>query len=195
MLRMFVIVMGVSGSGKTTVGVALAQAVGCPFYDGDDFHPPDNVAKMAAGSPLDDDDRVGWLASLANVIRSALSRGENGVIACSALKNRYRSVLQAAAPDPRQVRFVYLKGDYAAIFARMQGRYGHYMKSGMLQSQFDALEEPDDVTTVDIALELDEKIRQIMEQLMDPTTRASVGAYALDGVDLGVTSRSLTEMP
>jgi gluconokinase len=118
---------------------------------------------MIAGIPLDDDDRAGWLDALAAVIRQGLSRTESGVIACSALKQRYRAALQAAAPAPGQVRFVYLKGDYATIFARMQSRPGHYMKSGMLQSQFDALEEPGDAITVDVSLELDEIVHRIVE--------------------------------
>jgi gluconokinase len=159
----FVIVMGVAGSGKTTVGVALAQTLRCPFYDGDDYHPSTNAAKMIAGIPLDDDDRAGWLDALAAVIRQGLSRNENGVIACSALKQRYRTALQAAASTPGQVRFVYLKGDYALIFARMQSRQGHYMKSGMLQSQFDTLEEPSDAIIVDVSLELDEIVHRIVE--------------------------------
>lgn len=163
---MFVIVMGVSGSGKTTVGAALAQALGCPFYDGDDFHPAANVAKMAAGCPLDDDDRAAWLASIGEVIRAGLSRGENGVIACSALKRRYREALRACGP----VKFVYLKGDYETILTRMQSRQGHYMKPAMLTSQFDDLEEPVDAVTVEIALDLDEKIARIMDHRMDELT-------------------------
>ncbi len=162
---MFVIVMGVSGCGKTTVGQALAQALDCPFYDGDDYHPPANVAKMAAGTPLDDDDRAGWLAALADVIRAGLSRGERGVIACSALKQKYRQALRAGSADPALVRFVYLKGDYDTILARMQSRAGHYMKAGMLQSQFDALEEPADAITATITLPPEEIVRRVMDQL------------------------------
>jgi gluconokinase len=162
---MFVIVMGVSGSGKTTVGAALAQRMDCPFYDGDDYHPAANVAKMAAGVPLDDDDRGGWLAALADVIRTGLRGGESGVIACSALKERYRAQLRAAATDPAQVRFVYLRGSYDTIRARMESRAGHYMKPGMLRSQFDALEEPSDAITVDVTLRLDAQIHQILGQL------------------------------
>ncbi len=90
---MFIIVMGVAGSGKSTVGRGLAERLGRPFYDGDDFHPPANIAKMAAGLPLDDDDRAGWLATLAAIIAGGLARGENGVVACSALKRVYRAVL------------------------------------------------------------------------------------------------------
>ena len=163
---MFVIIMGVAGSGKTTVGEALARELSCPFYDGDDYHPQANVAKMATGIPLDDDDRADWLAALAGVIRDGLARGESGVIACSALKEKYRAVLHAAAADPTQVRFVYLKGSYEAILAHMRSRQGHYMKPGMLQSQFDVLEEPFNAISIDITLEVEEKVCQIMEQLV-----------------------------
>jgi len=101
---MFIIVMGVSGSGKTTIGRMLAQRIDWPFYDGDTFHPPVNVAKMAAGVPLTDEDRAGWLDELANLIQERTEAGENGVIACSALKKAYRDVLRRF--DRRQVSFV-----------------------------------------------------------------------------------------
>ena len=147
---MFIILMGVSGSGKTTVGQALAQELGWPFFDGDDYHPQANVAKMAAGIPLDDQDRAGWLAALAALLRNGLERNQQGVIACSALKESYRQTLRTAAGEPDQVRFVYLKGDYATILARMQSRAGHFMKAAMLQGQFETLEEPGDAITVAI---------------------------------------------
>ncbi len=99
---MFVILMGVSGSGKTTIGRLLAQRLNWPFYEGDDYHPPTNVAKMAAGIPLDDEDRASWLAALADIIRNGLQRGEDGVLACSALKEKYRGVLRV---DPARVKF------------------------------------------------------------------------------------------
>ena len=159
---MFVVVMGVSGSGKSTIGRRLAERLGCPFYDGDDYHPAANVAKMAAGTPLDDSDRAEWLAALAAVIAAGLSRGECGVIACSALKKRYRDVLRL---DERQVRIVYLRGDFAAIQARLQSREGHFMKAPMLQSQFDDLEEPDEAIVVDATLEPTRVLDTIMEQL------------------------------
>jgi gluconokinase len=144
---MFVIVMGVSGSGKTTIGRMLADRLDCPFYDGDDFHPPENKAKMAAGIPLEDNDRAGWLSALGDLIRKHSQKGESGVIACSALKEKYRSLLCVKNVE---VRFVYLKGSYELILERMKSRQGHYMKADMLKSQFDALEEPQGVIIADI---------------------------------------------
>ena len=176
-----VVVMGVAGSGKSTVGRGLAERLGCPFYDGDDFHPPANIAKMAAGLPLDDDDRAGWLATLAAIIAGGLARGENGVVACSALKRVYRAVLRV---DSRQVRFVYLKGDYNAIQARLQQRPGHYMPASLLRSQFDDLEEPARAIYADIAQQPAALIDRLMEQLMD--NKFDVGIMGL-----GVMGRSL----
>ena len=160
---MFIILMGVAGSGKTTIGQLLAHQLKCPFYDGDDYHPPANVAKMASGIPLGDDDRAAWLASLAGLIRDGLERGENGVIACSALRGIYRNVL---CVDPARVKFFYLKGDYNTILERMRSRGEHYMKPAMLQSQFTALEEPADVPWLDVKLEPAEIVRRIVEHIM-----------------------------
>ncbi len=160
---MFVIVMGVSGSGKTTVGELLAARMGWPFYDGDKFHPAENVAKMAAGTPLDDTDRAGWLAVLAGMIRTGMARGESGVMACSALKEQYRDSLRV---DPQQVQFVYLKGSFDLIWERMQRRQNHYMKAPMLQSQFDTLEEPVDVLTCDITQDPQQIVDTIVEHLL-----------------------------
>ena len=135
----FFIVMGVSGCGKTTVGTALANRLGWDFYDADDFHPPENVAKMASGTPLNDDDRYPWLVALHDLISDSLEKGEFGVLACSALKESYREIL---LQDNENVKFVYLKGSFDLILSRMQARSEHYMKPEMLQSQFDTLEEP-----------------------------------------------------
>jgi len=146
---MIIILMGVSGSGKTTVGRLLSKELGWPFYDGDDFHPPANVEKMRAGIPLDDDDRDGWLTSLSDLIRQKIQNRENAVLACSALKQKYRERLEQDRPD--EVRLVYLKGDFALIQQRLQTRRRHYMNPNLLQSQFDALEEPGDALTIDIA--------------------------------------------
>ena len=159
---MFVIVMGVSGCGKSTVGQLLAGKMGCAFYDGDDFHPAANIAKMSQGIPLNDDDRAGWLAALADLIRRTLQNGGSGVLACSALKQKYRDVLRV---DADQVKFVYLKGSYDLIKARMEARPGHYMKPGMLDSQFAALEEPTDAVTVSIEPSPEEIADRAFKQL------------------------------
>ena len=132
--------MGVSGSGKSTIGAQLARALDVPFVDGDDLHPPDNVRRMAAGTPLTDADRRGWLLAIAARLREAKKRGEGLVIACSALKRGYRDLLRSAgAPD---VRFVFLKGERALIAGRMTTRRGHFMPPALLDSQFATLEEP-----------------------------------------------------
>ena len=158
----FVIVMGVSGSGKTSVGRSLAEKLGWDFYDADDFHPPANVAKMASGTPLDDSDRAPWLAVLHDLISSSLKADRPGVLACSALKERYRQQLM----DGNQgVQIVYLKGSYDLIWSRMEKRTDHYMKPHMLKSQFDALEEPANAFTIDIAMSLDEIVQEIISSL------------------------------
>ncbi|MCC6869466.1 MAG: gluconokinase [Burkholderiales bacterium] len=154
---MFLVVMGVSGSGKSTVGVALAAALGWPFLDADDFHPPGNVAKMAAGTPLTDDDRAPWLDRLATEMRGILTRGGQGVLACSALKQAYRDRLARAG----DVRFVYLEGDRETIGARLAGRKHEYMPASLLDSQFAALEPPVDAFAVDVRLPVDEQIALI----------------------------------
>src|SRR5690242_6213723 len=127
--KRFMIVMGVSGSGKTSVGEAPAQQLGWDFYDADDFHPPENVAKMASGIPLDDSDRAPWLAVLHELISSALKADRPGILACSALKERYR---QQLLQDNADVQLIYLKGTYDLIWPRMSGRKDHFMKPQML---------------------------------------------------------------
>lgn len=158
---MIVIVMGVSGCGKTTVGSRLAERLGWPFYDGDDFHPPANKAKMGRGVPLDDVDRAGWLAALADLIRAHLAEGRSLVLACSALKQRYRDQLRVAP----EIVFVHLRGTYDLILARMQARTGHYMKPEMLASQFATLEPPTDALVVDISAPPEAIVDQIAENL------------------------------
>ena len=152
--------MGVSGCGKTTVGKALAQELDCPFYDGDDYHPPDNIAKMAKGLPLNDDDRYPWLAVLHNLIKGHLEKGETAVLACSALKKKYRDQLRAGNED---VLFIFNHGDFDTIWQRMLSRSGHYMKEDMLQSQFEALETPyeDEAIIVSIDQSVDDILVQI----------------------------------
>jgi gluconokinase len=144
---MVVVLMGVSGSGKTEDGTRLAEALGGTFVEGDDYHPPANVAKMRSGVPLDDADRQPWLETLSREIGTWLDAGKTVVLACSALKQRYRDILKAGRPG---VRFVHLKGDKALIRKRLDKRRGHYMPASLLDSQFAALEEAGDVITVGI---------------------------------------------
>ena len=158
----FFIVMGVSGCGKSSVGKALAERLGWDFYDADDFHPPENVAKMANGIPLDDSDRAPWLATLHDLISSSLKADQPGVLACSALKERYR---QQLLKDNDDVQFVYLKGSYDLIWSRMSKRQDHYMKPQMLKSQFEALEEPTNALTLDISKSVDEIVGDILKSM------------------------------
>jgi gluconokinase len=145
---MIVLVMGVAGSGKTTVGQRLATELGWSFADADDFHSAANIAKMAAGLPLTDADREPWLAALRRHIDDCLARGENAVVACSALKASYRAALIGS---PRDVRVVHLAASPAVIKARLAGRTGHFMPPTLADSQYAALEAPADALTVDAA--------------------------------------------
>jgi gluconokinase len=144
---MIVILMGVTGTGKTTLGKVLAELTGWPFDDGDDFHSPANIEKMRSGVPLNDADRWPWLDSLNTLLRAAQAKGGSAILACSALKQRYRDRLQQGLED---VRWVYLKGDIELIRARLQARQGHYMNPALLQSQFDALEPPRGALDIEI---------------------------------------------
>lgn len=134
------VMMGVSGSGKTTVGAKLAQALGIDYLEGDELHPADNVQKMAAGIPLTDADREPWLRHIAERLRQAKDAGRGLVVASSALKRSYRDLLRSAG-DP-DVRFVYLKGAKSLIAGRLAKRRGHFMPAGLLDSQLAALQEP-----------------------------------------------------
>lgn len=145
---MVVVVMGVSGSGKTTVGELLAARLGCEFADADDYHPRANVEKMRAGVALTDADRSPWLDTLRELILDRLARGGDLVLACSALRSAYRDRLLAA--DPR-IRIVYLRGDRELIRQRLAQRTGHYMNPRLLDDQFAVLEEPDGALVFDIA--------------------------------------------
>lgn len=153
-----VVVMGVSGCGKSTVGRALAGRLGVRFIEGDEWHPPRNVALMAAGTPLTDDDRRDWLQALAGQLAGAVASGQGLVLSCSALKRRYRDQLRAAAPG---LRFVHLHGSPELLAQRMATRPGHYMPPSLLPSQLDTLEPPaadEEPITLDIALPLDELV-------------------------------------
>jgi gluconokinase len=134
-----IVVMGVSGSGKSTVGVMLAERLGWPFGDADEFHPLANIEKMRSGAPLTDDDRWPWLAAIAAWIDEGRKTGKPRVVGCSALKRRYRDILVGRHRD---VRLVYLQGTKAVIAARMAARRDHFMPPALLDSQFAALEEP-----------------------------------------------------
>jgi len=144
---MVILVMGVAGSGKTTIGQLLARQLHWSFDDADDFHPPANIAKMSAGQPLNDDDRAPWLAALRAHIESCLARDENAVLACSALKESYRRTLVV---DPARVHIVYLHGSRDLLLSRISGRQGHYMKPAMLDSQLATLEPPADALSLDV---------------------------------------------
>lgn len=133
------VIMGVTGSGKSTVGQMLAEKLGWEFYDADHFHPEENVIKMSNGIPLDDNDRVPWLKALATLISSSESQGQSLVLACSALKTSYRKMLKDASSN---VKFIYLKGDQKLIGDRLNARKNHFMNPALLPSQFAALEEP-----------------------------------------------------
>jgi gluconokinase len=145
---MVTVLMGVSGSGKTTIGKLLAEKLGTEFAEGDAYHPPANVEKMRRGIPLDDADRWPWLEILSREIDCWLAAGTDVVLACSALRQSYRDVLANGRPE---VRFVFLKGDQQLIRARLDRRQGHYMPPSLLASQIATLEEPEGAITVDVA--------------------------------------------
>ncbi|HTG52231.1 MAG TPA: gluconokinase [Candidatus Tectomicrobia bacterium] len=146
---MMIIVFGVSGAGKTTVGKLLAQELGWQFLEADDFHSAANIVKMRSGRPLTDEDRWPWLDRLREQIEQLLSAGENAVLACSALKRAYRDRLRVSD----EVKFVFLRGDYALVEKQLRSRRGHFMNAGLLQSQFDELEEPQaDERAITVAL-------------------------------------------
>ncbi len=143
------IFMGVSGCGKSTIADLVAKHLGLPMIEGDDLHPPANIAKMTQGVPLNDDDRRPWLEAIAARIDVWRQAGEQGVVTCSSLRRAYRDMLRSGHDD---VRFVYLKGSYELLLARMQHRQRHFMPASLLKSQFDTLEEPgsDEAITVSI---------------------------------------------
>lgn len=142
-----VVLLGVSGSGKTTIGLRLAERLSWPFFDGDDFHPEQNLTKMMQHQPLTDADREPWLDRLAELIEASIAAGRSAVIACSALRHAYRERL---ARGRREVVFVYLKGCFELVRDRLARRQGHFMPIDLLPSQFETLEEPLDAIAIDI---------------------------------------------
>ncbi len=153
--------MGVSGTGKSTIGKLLSEALKIPFYDGDDFHPEANVKKMSAGQPLNDDDRQGWLEKLNALAKAHTSQG--AIIACSALKEGYRQLLQEGNEDT--MRFVYLEGSFELIKSRLEQRKGHFMPLELLKSQFDTLEQPTNAITVSVSHTPEKIVELIMDQI------------------------------
>ncbi len=154
-------IMGVSGSGKTTIGQLLAQKLGLPFFDADEFHPPENIEKMSAGKSLTDDDRREWLQAIHNKATEILSHGKGAVITCSALKESYRQTI-AHGIEPK-VNWVILTGGYELIKQRMENR-AHFMPSALLKSQFETLELPDYGIHVSIEKAPEEIINEILKQ-------------------------------
>lgn len=160
MVGQIIVIMGVSGCGKTTVGKLVAEGLACEFIEGDEYHSRENIAQMASGQPLNDESRRNWMASLNRKLGEVLATDLQAVLACSALKKAYRQWL--AKDFQGQVLFIYLKGDFEEINRRMEERRDHYMKANMLASQFEALEEPQGVPTFGLALGSDEIARRVL---------------------------------
>jgi len=155
-----IILMGVAGSGKTTVGQALSKASGLPFHDGDLYHPVANIRKMASGIPLTDEDRLPWLRALRGIIDEEFARGQSLIMACSALKRSYREILGG-----KHVTFVHLRCEYGILYDRLRSRPGHYFRPEMLQSQFDALEESSEALVIDASEDVESIVQAIQTRL------------------------------
>ena len=160
--HMIIVLMGVTGSGKSTVGRLLAKRLHWKFLEGDDFHPRANIEKMKRGVPLNHEDRRPWLKAIHESIRSAIDRGENMVIACSALKASYRRTLQVSG----EVMFIYLKADLLLIHERLKKRTGHFMNPALIESQFDTLEQPRGALRVDARLTPATIVQRIRKELL-----------------------------
>jgi carbohydrate kinase (thermoresistant glucokinase family) len=159
---MIVLVMGVSGSGKTTIGEALARELGWKYLDADDYHPRENIAKMAAGIPLEDSDRGPWLEKINEELLKIQKQGESAVVGCSALKQAYRERL---ARRLREFEVVYLRGDFELLESRIAARKHRYMPASLLQSQFDTLEPPAHAIEVDVSASIERSVAKIKKQL------------------------------
>ena len=159
---MIILVMGVSGSGKTTIGEKLAESLGYKFADADDFHPQENIEKMRNGIALSDKDRLPWLQKMQDVIKQHLLENTNIVITCSALKASYRQMLLI---NHESVKLVYLKGSFELIHKRLKERLNHFMSEKLLKSQFEILEEPLEAIKVDISRPLEDIVQEILEKL------------------------------
>ena len=162
---MTIIIFGVSGAGKTTVGNLLARELGWHFLEADDFHPAANIEKMRSGHQLTDEDRWPWLERLRQQIERSLAAGENAVLACSALKRAYRDRLRVSD----EVKFVFLRGDYALVEKQLRSRHGHFMNAALLQSQFDDLEVPqpdENVLTIELGRTPEEIVERIKTKLI-----------------------------
>jgi gluconokinase len=160
-----IILMGVSGSGKTTIGQSLSRSLGWPFYDADDFHPPANVERMRRGIALTDEERQPWLAALARLIEETLGAEQSLVLACSALKAAYREALMPRGANADDVRFVYLRVPAEVAAARISNRRGHFMPASLVPSQFAALEEPADATVINATQSPDAIVAEIRRTL------------------------------
>jgi gluconokinase len=159
-----IIIFGVSGAGKTTIGKLLARELSWHFLEADDFHPAANIKKMRSGHSLTDEDRRPWLERLRQQIERSLAAGENAVLACSALKRAYRDRLRASD----EMKFVFLRGDYALVEKQLRSRHGHFMNAALLQSQFDDLEEPqpdENVLTIELGRTPEEIVERIKTKL------------------------------
>jgi carbohydrate kinase (thermoresistant glucokinase family) len=165
---MVLIILGVSGTGKTTVGELLARELGWHFYEADDFHSPTNIEKMRRGVPLTDDDRWPWLENLRELIKRCVAANENAVLACSALKRVYRKHLRVSA----EVKLVFLRGDYALVAEQLRHRRGHFMNTGLLRNQFADLEEPqldEEVLTIELGRPSHALVEEIKTKLRLPS--------------------------
>lgn len=155
-------IMGVSGSGKTTIGLQLSASTGIPFFDGDDFHSAANKEKMRSGQPLNDEDRKGWLSGINEFAKEEMQK-KGAIIACSALKEKYRTILSKGLEE--SVHWIFLQGDHKLISERIKARKDHFMPGSLLQSQFDALETPGNAILVKIDKSPEEIIKAIREAL------------------------------